>query len=100
MIIAHARRLEARSSITFRSSGLRRAERCASRKLCQTTQSLAIGYWVEPRECHSIDLAAGKHGAFNVTLSDLPQTPEYLARRAEIAEHGAVDGDDGEAFAS
>jgi hypothetical protein len=42
LIIAHARRVEACSSITFRFSGLKRAQRCASRKLCQTTQSLAI----------------------------------------------------------
>ena len=60
LIIAHARRVEARSSITFRFSGLKRAQRCASRKLCQTTQSLAIGYCVWRRDCHSIDLSACK----------------------------------------
>ena len=43
LIIGHVWRVEARSSITFRFSGLNRAARCASRKLCRTSQSLAIG---------------------------------------------------------
>jgi hypothetical protein len=45
--------IEVPSSMTFRFSGLKRAEDwCASRKLCQTSQSLAIGYGVARRRYH------------------------------------------------